>query len=305
MGSIRLDYIHYSYFYFVGSQFRKFEGEQDRNHHGDAANPLYSDLHNMSTSLSIPLQQSGAGVDQDSLSTTKMKAMQAILRNAHTYTEMNISQFGSQDRKTRIGYKDKQKKDAFLRMQHVGEALNIHEMIVYYAKELFASFRDEREMVQQYLQVLAACMLEAYESYVQQGKQILKQSTDSSGGNNEIAETARMSWRKSMHSNAADTTNNDSKASEESSSAAMIEALKTPLPEWDIAAVRSWLLETSLKVPSSAVFQADKTSDIEAKAADFVFKLVESLQNEIDGKLVSECYVSSNVLLSHFALLHE
>ena len=26
-----------------GSQFRNFEGEADRNHHGDLANPLYSD----------------------------------------------------------------------------------------------------------------------------------------------------------------------------------------------------------------------------------------------------------------------
>jgi translation initiation factor 2 beta subunit (eIF-2beta)/eIF-5 len=30
-----------------GSQFRKFEGEVDRNHHGDMANPLYSNAHNM------------------------------------------------------------------------------------------------------------------------------------------------------------------------------------------------------------------------------------------------------------------
>ena len=26
-----------------GSQYRNFEGETDRNHHGDLANPLYSD----------------------------------------------------------------------------------------------------------------------------------------------------------------------------------------------------------------------------------------------------------------------
>ena len=36
---------------------------------------------------------------------------------------MNISQFGAKEKKTRLGYKDKQKKDAFMQMQHVGEFL--------------------------------------------------------------------------------------------------------------------------------------------------------------------------------------
>ena len=44
-----------------------------------------------------------------------------MLKNAHTYTEMNISQFGAKEKKTRIGYKDKQKKDAFMQLQHVGK----------------------------------------------------------------------------------------------------------------------------------------------------------------------------------------
>jgi len=41
-----------------------------------------------------------------------------VLRSADT--EMNISQFGAKERKTRIGYKDKQKRDAFMQMQHIG-----------------------------------------------------------------------------------------------------------------------------------------------------------------------------------------
>jgi hypothetical protein len=44
-----------------GSAFRKFEGEVDRNHHGDAPNSLYSNAHNLSTSLSGVSQTTGAG----------------------------------------------------------------------------------------------------------------------------------------------------------------------------------------------------------------------------------------------------
>jgi len=49
------------------------------------------------------------------------KKLGTMLKNAHTYTEMNISQFGAKEKKTRIGYKDKQKKDAFMQLQHVGK----------------------------------------------------------------------------------------------------------------------------------------------------------------------------------------
>ena len=45
-----------------GQQFRKFEGEEDRNHHGDAPNPLFSNSHNMGTSLGGVTFQTGAGM---------------------------------------------------------------------------------------------------------------------------------------------------------------------------------------------------------------------------------------------------
>ena len=49
-------------------------------------------------------------------STSGKQNLETILRNAHAYTELNISQFGKTDRRTRIGYKDRQKKDAFISM---------------------------------------------------------------------------------------------------------------------------------------------------------------------------------------------
>ena len=45
-----------------GQQFRKFEGEEDRNHHGVAPNPLFSDSHNMGTTLGGISIQTGPGL---------------------------------------------------------------------------------------------------------------------------------------------------------------------------------------------------------------------------------------------------
>jgi TFIIB zinc-binding len=134
-----------------GSQYRKFEGEVDRNHHGDAANPLFSNASNMSTSLggttmTTMTRGMGGGGGKSNLET--------ILRNAHAYTELNLSNFGRSDRRTRTGYKDKQKKEAFVQMAHVGDALNLHEAVIQRAKELFAGFRDDRELVQQFKGVI-------------------------------------------------------------------------------------------------------------------------------------------------------
>jgi hypothetical protein len=91
-----------------GTQFRKFEGEEDRNHHGDIANPLYSNAYNMGTSLSGVTMAVGAGIG--GYGSGGRKGMETILKNIHNYTEMNISQFGKEEKKTRVGYKDRQKK---------------------------------------------------------------------------------------------------------------------------------------------------------------------------------------------------
>jgi hypothetical protein len=163
-----------------GSQFRKFEGEADRNHHGDSANPLYSNAHNMGTTLGgiqMTPGAGGSGAGGGGFGCQK-RGLETILRNAHAYTEMNISQFGKGDRRTRTGYKDKQKKDAFLQMTHCGDALNLHEAVVQRAKEIFAGFRDDRELIQQFKGVVAACLCEAFDQLSSAGRQILKQKLE-------------------------------------------------------------------------------------------------------------------------------
>ncbi|KAK1740653.1 hypothetical protein QTG54_008748 [Skeletonema marinoi] len=155
-----------------GQQFRKFEGEEDRNHHGDAPNPLFSNSHNMGTTLGGISMQTGAGIG--GYGSGGRKNIENVLRNAHSYTEMNISQFGKEEKKTRIGYKDRQKKDAFMQMVHATDALGLHEAVLQRAKEFFAGFRDDRELVQQFKGVIAACLCEAFEELSKDGQHILK-----------------------------------------------------------------------------------------------------------------------------------
>lgn len=63
-----------------GSQFRKFEGELDRNHHGDAPNPLFSNSHNMSTTLGGVSFQPGAGMG--GYGSGGKRNIETVLRNA-------------------------------------------------------------------------------------------------------------------------------------------------------------------------------------------------------------------------------
>ena len=101
-------------------------------------------------------------------------SMETILKRVHNYTEMNISQMGKEEKKTRIGYKDRQKKEAFVQMNHVGDALSLHSAVLQRAKELFSGFRDDRELLQQFKGVIAACLCEAFDQLSNEGKNILK-----------------------------------------------------------------------------------------------------------------------------------
>ena len=78
-------------------------------------------------------------------------------------------------------------------MVHAGDALGLHEAVVQRAKELFAGFRDDREMVQQYKAVIAACLSEAFDQLSRDGKQLLKkqagESVDGSSSLEDVTHT--------------------------------------------------------------------------------------------------------------------
>ena len=89
-------------------------------------------------------------------------------------------------------------------MVHAGDALGLHEAVVQRAKELFAGFRDDREMVQQFKGVIAACLSEAFDQLSRDGKQLLKkfagEALDGGDDNSTAVQHARASRRNDLHS---------------------------------------------------------------------------------------------------------
>jgi hypothetical protein len=86
------------------------------------------------------------------------------LRQAQDIVEMQQSSFGAGDvaeHRTREGYKDKQKRKAFDRLETVCDRLRVAEGTLTRAKGFFAGFRDNREHVQKFDEAVAAgaCVL--------------------------------------------------------------------------------------------------------------------------------------------------
>lgn len=244
-----------------GTQFRKFEGEEDRNHHGDIANPLYSNAYNMGTSLGGVSIAVGAGLA--GYGSGGKKGMETILKNIHNYTEMNISQFGKEEKKTRVGYKDRQKKEAFVQMTHVADALSLHQAVLQRAKELFAGFRDDRELVQQFKGVLAACLCEAFDQLSKDGRQILKvKAAENKNGGAEdtvLSLNSRATRRSELHSsslagssgiflNAPEQKLTDDAQSSKNDIELLNDLENKPASSWTLDDTRTWLLDASKNI---------------------------------------------------------
>jgi hypothetical protein len=268
-------------------------------------------------------QVSGAGMGGWGSNRSK-RNLETILRNAHAYTELNVSQFGKTDRRTRVGYKDKQKKEAFVQMAHVGDALSLHEAVVQRAKEVFAGFRDDRELVQQFKGVIAACLCEAFEQLSQQGKQILKQEQEEVekvvADNTKTQQlSARAARRNELHhANMAGKggLNLDLSSVKKEKMAGQSEsspkAEEKPAPSWDLEDCRSWLLEASRSIaqqwveernndgPNAKKIPSGSSDELEGQLVEHSITLCEQLEAEIktrksSGSTSSRSSQSTNV----------
>ena len=295
-----------------GQQFRKFEGEEDRNHHGDAPNPLFSNAHNMGTTLGGVSVQTGAGIG--GYGSGGRKNIENVLRNAHSYTEMNISQFGKEEKKTRIGYKDRQKKDAFMQMVHAGDALGLHEAVVQRAKEFFAGFRDDRELVQQFKGVIAACLCEAFDELSKDGQQILKKRAgeDANLDADDAPKVihARASRRNDLHSaslagkggllldktvvkfgGVAGGALEEHKVKEKTG----LPFETKPVATWDFDDCKNWMVEASKSIAKSWSQQSSGTSH-KNKGSMPAMAIPKGTKDELEGKLVEHTLVLSEYL---------
>jgi len=77
--------------------------------------------------------------------------------------ELNLSNLGTDERRTRTGYKDLMKKKAFDLIADASSNLDLHETVSRRAQELFANYRDDREFVQRFEVAVCACVVQAAE----------------------------------------------------------------------------------------------------------------------------------------------
>jgi hypothetical protein len=146
-------------------------------------------------------------------------------------------------------------------MTHVADALSLHQAVLQRAKEMFAGFRDDRELVQQFKGVLAACLCEAFDQLSKDGKQILKvKAAESKSVGSEdrvLSLNSRATRRSELHSSSLAGGSGvflngpePSRLVEESKSSAEENLLlsdleKKPASTWTLDDTRSWLLDAS------------------------------------------------------------
>jgi hypothetical protein len=245
----------------------------------------------MSTTLGGIQITTGAGLGGFG---SQKRGLETVLRNAHAYTELNISQFGKGDRRTRIGYKDKQKKDAFMQMAHVGDALSLHEAVVQRAKELFAGFRDDRELVQQFKGVIAACLCEAFDQLSSDGRQILKQKQEAAPAESFVNKQAT---RRSglHHTNLAgkggllldfSSINKKIKDAGPASTASPSTVIQKVAASWELDDCRTWLLEASRSIAQQ--WMEDRNNGVKG--------IPSGSQDDIEGKLVEHAITLCDML---------
>ncbi len=144
-----------------GEWKRKFEGEVNPSFHGPAPDPRFSGGHNMRTSI-------GGGADMMRGNSQAAKDLRS-LRWAQNYVEMNLSNMGADKKRTREGYKDQMKREAFTAIDNTVVNLQLHDTVKDRAQAMFASYRDMLEQVQRLQVVEAACLIAAYREMMQQG----------------------------------------------------------------------------------------------------------------------------------------
>jgi len=188
-------------------------------------------------------------------------------------------------------------------MAHVADALSLHQAVLQRSKELFAGFRDDRELVQQFKGVLAACLCEAFDQLSKDGKQILKvQAGEEKNGN---TNSARANKRSEMHSSSlagedGGFLNTDGMKKENETGAVLSEWQKKPASSWTLDDTRSWLLEASKSIakqwherqkeenkPGSKIMQGSvpkgTLGEMEGMLVQHALTLCSVLENELKG----------------------
>lgn len=149
-----------------------------------------------------------------------------------------------------------------MQMTHVADALSLHQAVLQRAKELFAGFRDDRELVQQFKGVLAGCLCEAFDQLSRDGRQLLKvkaaEDKNEDPAVRSQALSSRANRRSEMHSSSlagqgGQFLNTDKNTEDDMNVGGgngdiLSESEKKHASSWTLDDARSWLLEASKSI---------------------------------------------------------
>lgn len=250
-----------------GAEFRRFSDDEgkDRNHFGPSPDPLMSDSENMRTTI--------IGSD----------ASYKKLLQAHQYVEMNLSNMGTDDRRTRIEYKNHHKKEIFELMTHIAASQSIHQSVVDAAKIEFARYRDLMDHVHKPHSVAAACLIIAFEEIWKSGNVNLLKKPMPKIVTKAIPLTI---------SSAADNT----PSILQSNDPAVLTLNQVPMAKWTVQQIESWLQAVlqSLSLTSDMIMNIVSTisqhiqsgrqeEDIEASSSSKKRKITTSMSYKFLG----------------------
>lgn len=179
-------------------------------------------------------------------------------------------------------------------MTHIGDALSLHQAVLQRAKELFAGFRDDRELVQQFKGVVAGCLCESFDQLSRDGRKLLKIRAGEEGTNDdaELEVKKKMNTRAirriELHSSSGGRLAIDEKKLK-STTAALSTSEQKPLTSWDLANTRSWLIEASKRIAQQwykknqeeGISNSESQDEMTGKLVQHALTLCNSLEQEM------------------------
>jgi hypothetical protein len=174
-------------------------------------------------------------------------------------------------------------------------------------------FRDDRELIQQFKGVLAACLCEAFEQLSAEGKHLLRQQQQMQDQQDQQYALAKDGKPKSLSARAARRNElhhatmagkgglllNTDTIKEEATAAAANDDNdnEKPAAAWDLEDCRSWLLEASRSIaqfwveerkkntPGSKKIPVGPLGELEGQLVEHAIKLCEHLESEMQSRV--------------------
>ena len=227
-----------------------------------------------------------------SLARSLAGSKEKLLKKQDSQIQLNLSQYGKKEKATRTGYKDRQKLEAFAMMRDTCNALNLNNALGKKAEQLFSDFRDDRELLQDYEGVVAACLIEAFHETSKSGQKALKTTAG------DIEQEAEDESEKALSQKALRIMELHTRMDEAdmmkplpSKAEDDKDLLKKPMPDWNMDDVENWQTNAAESIAKAQFEKQQATKDavlsgtqeeMEELMGESCMKIVERLQEDYE-----------------------